>query len=82
MPAVGSRSLIEYGMPSSGPRSSPRSARASAAFASSRAWSAVTVRKAFSVGLSRSIRARTASVSSTGESAFSRISRPSSVAGA
>ena len=59
-------------MPSSGPISSPRVARASAARASSRAWSAVTVRYALSFGFSRSIRASTASVTSTGESFFAR----------
>src|SRR5437763_1991819 len=35
IPAVGSRSLSEYGIPSSGPRSSPRLARSSLARASS-----------------------------------------------
>src|SRR5437899_997573 len=81
MPAVGSRSFSEYGMPSRGPRSSPRRARSSAARACRRARSAVTVRYALSRGLSRSMRASTASQSSTGESARARISRPSSVAG-
>src|SRR5438309_5504379 len=81
MPAVGSRSFSEYGMPSRGPRSSPRRARSSAARACRRARSAVTVRYALSRGLSRSMRASAASQSSTGESARARISRPSSVAG-
>ena len=81
MPAVGSRSLMEYGMPSSGPAGSPLSARASAALASARARAAVTVRKALRVGLSRSTRLRTASATSTGETSRAPINRLSSVAG-
>src|SRR2546430_14298 len=80
-PAVGSRSLMEYGMPSSGPAAPSPRARASAALASRRAASAVTVRNALSPGFSCAIRLRTASVSSTGESCRARINRLSSVAG-
>ena len=50
----------------------PRRSRASAARAAARAWSAVTVRKALSVGFRRSMRASTASVTSTGDSFFAR----------
>ena len=67
-PAVGSRSLMEYGDAVQGAEQLAARARASAARACSRARSAVTVRKAFSFGLSRSIRASTASVTSTGDS--------------
>ena len=61
--------LAETGTPKSGPKGSPRITVASAARAAARASSAVTVMKAFSTGCARSMRARTISTSSTGESA-------------
>jgi hypothetical protein len=75
------RSFTEYGTPCSGSSRSPRITACSAARAVSSAASAVIVQKALSTGLTRSIRSSTARVSSTGESAFVRISRASSVAG-
>ena len=66
-PAVKSRSFREIGTPCSGPRYAPRAISASAACASARAASPVTVMKALRCGSRRSIRARTASVTATGE---------------
>ncbi len=68
MPRVITRSLVENGTPCSGPRRAPfRPTARSAARAALSAWSAVTVTKAFSRGLSRSMRASTAVITSTGE---------------
>src|SRR5262249_4442620 len=57
-------------MPCKGPFHSPRAISASAVLASSMADSAVTVMKAFTIGFRCSIRARQASVNSTGDTSF------------
>src|SRR5437879_1959810 len=76
------RAYAEKGTPWSGPSRVLRLIRArSAAFASRRAASSVSVTKALSFGLIRSIRSRIASITSTGETFFRRISAASSVAG-
>ena len=64
-------------MPCSGPRSRPAASSASACRARSRARSAVTVMNALSVGLSRSMRAMAAVVSSTAEKRRARSARGS-----
>src|ERR1700739_4980537 len=69
-PAVSTRSFAASGMPCSGPFHSPRAISASALRASSSAAVPVTVTKAFNLGLSFSMRARQAWVSSTGETSF------------
>src|SRR5664280_281142 len=66
-PAVSTKSLRAIGIPWSGPFQRPRWISASAARASTSAESAVTVMKAFSLGLSCSMRPRHAFVNSTGE---------------
>ena len=75
--AVSIKSFKATGIPCKGPRHSPREISISAARASASADSAVTVIKAFSPGLSFSIRSRQARVSSTGETSF-RLSRGAS----
>ena len=80
-PFVKARSLMVNGMPWSGPRARPRITASSASRAASSACSAVSVQTALSVGFRRSMRARTARVSSTGETFFARMSPASSVAG-
>jgi len=80
-PLVRARSFTENGRPCSGPSRSPRITACSAARAAASAASAVTVQKALSVGLSRSMRSSTDRVSSTGDSFFDRMSAASSVAG-
>lgn len=82
IPAVGTRSLIPTGMPCSGARESPRMTASSASRAALRACSEATVQYAPTIGLIRSIRARSCSTSSTGEIRRSRIRRPSSLADA
>ena len=77
-PAVSKMSLSPIGTPWSGPRHRPAAISASARRASARAWSAVTVTKALSAGFSRSIRARCASATSTGDTVRARMSPPSS----
>src|SRR5437879_3507233 len=75
------RSFTENGTPWSGPSRAPRRMRArSAAFASRRACSSVSVTKAFSRGLTASMRASTAPTTSTGDTVFLRINAASSVA--
>ena len=80
-PFVKWRSLMETGIPWSGPSRSRATTAASAARAASSAASAVTVQNALRTGLSRSIRSRTARVSSTGESFLARMRAARSVAG-
>src|SRR6266550_4036463 len=80
-PFVKCRSLMENGMPCSGPSAAPFTTACSAARAAAIAASAVTVQKALMTGLRRSTRSSTARVSSTGESFLERISATSSVAG-
>src|SRR5262245_23382516 len=76
MPRVVTRSLVENGTPWSVPSLAPFRPRArSAARASFNAWSAVRVTKAFRRGLRRSMRSRTARITSTGES-FRLLKRP------
>jgi hypothetical protein len=77
---VVTRSFTLKGMPCSGPSLAPRlpSAR-SAAFASRRAWSALMSTYALSRGLSLSMRVRTESTSSTGDTFFLRMRAASSV---
>src|SRR5262249_21842057 len=70
-PRVRMRSLIDTGTPSSRPFGCPDNQRASEAFASSSAWSETRL-KAFSRGLSDSILASTAFVTSTGERVWVR----------
>src|SRR5215813_12819937 len=72
---------MENGTPCSGPRSSPLITACSASRAAASATSGVTVQKALTIGLRRSIRSSTRRVSSTGESFRARISAASSVAG-
>src|SRR5438034_9793198 len=75
------RSFTENGTPWSGPSRAPRRMRArSAAYASRRACSSVSVTKAFRRGLTASMRASTAPTTSTGDTVFLRISAASSVA--
>ena len=68
MPATSTRSLIDTGMPCSGPRYWPAAMFPSARAASASARSAVTVMKARSSSLPAAMRSRQARVSSTGES--------------
>ena len=72
-PATSVSSLIATGTPSSG-RWSPCLRRASACWASTRARSAMTTRKAFSVGSRRSMRSRYVSTSSRGATSALRTS--------
>ena len=81
IPAVSVRSLIVTGKPKSAPVASPFISAASALRAASRARSAVRVAKALTRGSQASMRASTASISSTGESALLRIRVLSWVAG-
>src|SRR6267143_1596596 len=80
-PLVKIRSLIEYGTPCSGPSAAPEVTACSASRAAASACSAVSVQNALTIGFTRSIRSSIARISSTGESAFVRIRRVSSVAG-
>src|SRR5712692_4668813 len=74
-PLVTTRSFTENGTPCNGPRVAPlRVSARSAAFACRRAWSAVRVTKALSLGSTFAIRSSTASTTSTGESFLRRIS--------
>ena len=73
MPAVSIWSLTLTGTPCSGGSVSPAMTARSAAWASVRAWSAVTVTKVLRRGWSRSMAASTASTYSTGESFLRRI---------
>src|SRR5215813_8951969 len=68
-------------MPCSGPRAPPRITAASASRARASAVSAVSVQNALSVGLTRSMRSRTARVTSTGDTCLARIIVASSMAG-
>src|SRR5712691_4659445 len=67
MPLVQTRSLMPTGTPASGPTFFPAMISASTAFACARATSGDGVQKAPSTGLSLSIRASTASVTSVAE---------------
>ena len=67
-PLVASRSLMEIGIPNNGLPDWPLWIARSASRAAAKASSPVTVRKALNLGLSRSIRRRKCSVSSTEES--------------
>src|SRR2546426_298921 len=71
-PRVKRTSLIETGTPWSGPSGSPFVTAISASRAAARACSAATTQNAFSTGLIASIRDRTASVTSIGESFLAR----------
>jgi len=64
--------LIETGTPWSGPSGSPFVTAISASRAAARACSAATTQNALRVGLTASIRDRTASVTSIGESFLAR----------
>ena len=79
-PAVSSVSLTENGTPWRRPSGPPRITAASARRASARASSAVTVTKALRGPFTRSIRARTASTASTGDSALRAIAAASRAA--
>ena len=81
MPLVGTRSLWATGSPCSGPTRSPRASAASAFTARSRASSGTSVTMALRVGLTRSIAASWASITSRAETCRSAISRASVVAG-
>src|SRR3972149_6313945 len=81
IPRVKRTSLMDTGTPCTAPSGSPCMMAASAIFAPWRATSAVTAQKALSVGFSRSMRASSASVSSTGESFLARMRAASSIAG-
>ena len=81
-PWAANRSLAAYGIPCSGPRSSPAPSSFSACRASPRARSGITVTKERSFGSSSSMRARYASVRRTGESFRLRSNFPSSPTGA
>ena len=78
MPAVAKMSLCAMGMPSSGPRSVPAIARASAARASARARDCVTSVKACSVPSWAQMRASMCCVSSTGDSMRAAMARAAS----
>ena len=80
-PLVKARSLMENGMPWSGPRAPPFVTAASASRAESMAASASKVQKAFTLGFRRSMRSSTARVSSTGDSVLARIISARRVAG-
>ncbi len=67
-PSTSSSSLTPRGRPASGPGSSPRAMRSPMARASARACSGRMAMKALSTGFVSSMRARQASMSSTGES--------------
>src|SRR5688572_12460963 len=71
-------SFTPIGTPWSGPRQRPAASSASARRAASRASAAMMVTKAFSVGLNRSMRARCASVTSTGDTVRARMRLASS----
>src|SRR5215472_6004709 len=73
MPLVSTRSLIPTGTPASGPTVRPAMMSASTAFACCRATSGVGVQNAPRTGLSFSIRASTASVTSVGDNSLPRI---------
>ena len=68
MPAVSIRSLSPIGTPCRGPRRRPWRTSSASACASARARSAVTVTNAVSSGFNFSMRAKYASVTSTGDS--------------
>ncbi len=72
---------MDVGTPCSGPSSSPRITAASASRAISSAMSGTTVRKALSVGLSRSMRSSASSATSTGDTSFEAISSRTRCAG-
>src|SRR5437762_33068 len=74
-PRVKRTSLIETGTPWSGPSGSPFVTAISASRAAVRARSAATTQNALSVGLSASIRDKTAFAISTGESFLARTRR-------
>jgi hypothetical protein len=80
-PFISTRSLIVTGTPWRAPRASPRMIASSARFASAIAVSARSVHTAFTAGFRRSMRSRTARVTSTGDIAFVRSIVTSSVAG-
>src|SRR3954470_15518151 len=80
VPRVAMFSLSVNGTPSIGPSGSPAAQRASDAFASSRAAEGSYAYNACSSGSRASMRARTASVTSTGESVFARYRATSSTA--
>ena len=81
MPAVSSVSFTEKGTPWRRPSGAPRITASSARRASARASSAVTVTKALRGPFRRSIRARTASTASTGDSSLRAIPAASRAAG-
>src|ERR687898_3107997 len=80
-PATSKLSLMVMGRPCSGPSWPPRSVASSAAAASARACSLRSSTTALSPGLTASIRASWASVSSRDESSRTRSIRATSVAG-
>src|SRR5947199_23340 len=80
MPRVKSTSFTDTGTPCSRPSASPFSAAISASRARRRATSCATRAKALRRGLTASMRARTASVSSTGDSSLRRIKAAHSTA--
>ena len=81
MPFVHVRSLWATGSPCSGPSVSPRATAASAASAPRRASSGSSVTMALTAGLTSSMRARWASITSTAEISRAAIARARSVAG-
>ena len=80
MPAVSMRSLCAIGKPCNGPSGSPRAWRSSAALAHARACSGTSVTMAFTVGFTRSMRARCASSTSRADTLLRRMRAASSVA--
>src|SRR5712692_1199958 len=80
IPAVGVRSLIATGTPCRAPSLARFFTAASASRAQTSAFSAATVQKALTAGLSFSIAARCASVTSNGLAFLVRMSRASSTA--
>ncbi len=80
-PLTSARSLIETGMPWSGPSRSPFITAASAARAAASAVSPVTVTNALIFAFACSMRSSTARVTSTGERALERMRAMRSVAG-
>ena len=81
MPFVHVRSLWATGSPCNGPSVSPRATAASAASAPRRASSGSSVTMALTAGLTSSMRARCASITSTAEISRDAIARARSVAG-
>src|SRR5688572_12081860 len=75
-------SLSDIGTPWSGPSGSPFITATSASRAAARAWSAAIRQNAFRRGFSASMRASTASTTSTGEISLWRMRAVSSSAGA